>query len=98
MNKNCIEKFNYDRKNVEITDGFKLIVCIKVSDKKIFHAHIRHSRYAGQDVELNRYHIGSKATVRLKPLPFLYESKYADGVPTELKPIFDKLPANQLLQ
>ncbi len=42
----------------------------------IFHSHIRNVRYASQDVELMRYHNESKATVRLRTLPLLYEDKF----------------------
>lgn len=97
-NPNCLDNFTYQKQNETLPEGYVLIICLNLNRGVIFHSHMRHKRFAEIDIRKNRYDSGSKATIRLKPLPVTYEEKYANK-PSMLEELeFNKLINDMLLK
>mgnify|MGYP000943451895 CR=1 FL=1 len=59
--------------------GYKLLVLFNPGNKQLYHAHLRYSNYANQDIEYMRYH--NKLTMRLLPTPVQTNNQYLQQNP-----------------
>ncbi len=74
----------YDFSAYNLTN-YKLMVFFDPGNEKLYHAHVRYSTYANQDIEYMRYK--NKLTMRLWPTPVQVNNQYLNSNPIqELSP------------